>query len=114
MCCLVIDGIGPLTEEVVEIPEGPDRTPLGIHRRGHEPRLFTRLGVPQERVNELRLGGSKEPLHDRAKARLSHRARFLGAGILGEQALEIDAVKFFASIHYQRLGQAVIPTDTDP
>ncbi len=111
---LVIDVIGPFTEEVIEIPEHPERLPLGVHRFRHEPWLFARLGIPEERVNELGLGRPKEPLHHGTKAWLGPWARFLSAVVLGEHTLKIHTVKFFPPIDHQRLGQAAILAYTDP
>src|SRR5437870_11811818 len=67
---LIIDLIGPVTEEAIQISQRPDCAPLRVHRFGQETRLFTCLGVAQQRVNELGIGGPKEPFHHGAKSGL--------------------------------------------
>src|SRR5579883_27811 len=103
---LVIDLIGPFTEELIQVSQCPHRMLFWVHLAGERAWSLGRLGIAEQVVNELRVGRSKEPLNDGPKPGLSTGTYFLDTAVARYQGVEILAVKLFAAIDHEGVRKA--------
>jgi hypothetical protein len=88
--------------------QGSDCEPLRVHFSCHLARLFTRLGVSSELVEEFARGCPEETLNDRSKMGLLRGSVHFRHEALGEKRLKIDAAKLRAMIDHNFLGRVTV------
>src|SRR6266496_4874148 len=71
---LIIDLVGPLTQEAVQVRQLPQRLVLGVDGFGHLSSRFAGLGVSKQIEDKLGIGSSKQALNDRTIARFGPRS----------------------------------------
>ena len=91
---LIVNLVGILSEVGVEIREHPEGMMPGVNHASKQARPLCRLGIAEERVDELLIGRLEEPFDHRSKVRFGPGTSLLGAAILRQQALKIDAMEF--------------------
>lgn len=110
---LIIDLIGPFAQVGIEIAERPAGLAAWVYLTRGCSWDFTRLGIPQQIVEEGSVSGAKDSLNDGPESRLSGRPNRLLAVMADEQMIKILTLEFFPSIDDQRLWQASEAFDAD-
>src|SRR2546428_2243026 len=107
MHVLLIDGIGPLAEPLIEVWKGPHREAFGVNRLGYQARMHGPLGIPTQGMNERGIRGPEQALDDRAKAGLGAGTGFFGAIIAGQQTNPSDRKSTRLNSSHDQISYAV-------